>query len=45
MSKRKKLQHMEKQDERSIVREEAASSGFFAHKHENLTNENWEYEH
>ena len=45
MSKRKKLQYMEKQDERSTVREEDASLGFFAHKLENVTNENWEFEH
>ena len=40
MPKWKKLQHMEKQDERSIFHEEDASSGFFAHKPENMTNEN-----
>ena len=40
MSKRKKLPHMEKTDERSIVPEEDASSGFSAHKPENVTNEN-----
>ena len=45
MSKWKKLQHMEKQNEKSIVREEDASFGFFAHKPENVTNENWEFEH
>ena len=45
MSKRKKLQHMEKQDERSIVREEDVSSDFYAHKPENVTDENWEFEH
>ena len=44
MYKRKKLQHIEKQDERSIVREEDASSGFSVHKPENVTDENWEFE-
>ena len=36
---------MEKQDERSIVREEDVSSDFYAHKPENVTDENWEFEH
>ena len=45
MSKWKKLQHMEKQDERYIVREEDASSGYSAHKTENVTDENWKFEH
>ena len=36
---------MEKQDEISIVCEEDASSDFFSHKPENVTNENWEFEH
>ena len=44
MYKWKKLQHMEKQDERSIVREKDSSSGFFAHKPENVTNEYWEFD-
>ena len=45
MSKQKKLQHMEKQDERSIIRKEDASFGFLIYKSENVTNENWELEH